>query len=276
MRRPRAAIVVTGSELVRGARSDANGPFLAARVLELGFDPDRVHIVGDGADDLRAAVSAGLGADLLVTSGGLGPTHDDRTIPVLAQAAGRSLVVDESLLEAIGAISRRAAARLGRPYADFEAGVVKQATLPQGAEALGLAGTAPAVLLEHEGRVAVALPGPPPELRELWSNAVAHPAVTRLVAGTPLRSHSVLRFFGPSESAVARALAEAGGESDGVDVTVCARNLEIHVDLYVEQEAQGRGDGLESALVGEFGERLFARDETSVEEIVLSACRDRG
>jgi nicotinamide-nucleotide amidase len=273
--RPRAAIVVTGSELVRGARRDANGPYLASRVLELGLDPIGVHIVGDGIVELRAALGTGLEADLLVTSGGLGPTHDDRTIAVLADVVGRSLIVDDELVTEIGGVSKRAAERLGRSYTDFEAGVVKQATLPEGGESLGLAGTAPGVLLEHAGSVVIALPGPPSELQRLWENASAHPAVLRLAGAAPARSHRVLRFFGPSESAVAHLLGEAGGETDGVEVTVCARNLEIHVDLYIDDAAREHGKELEAALVESFGERLFARDDSTVQDILLELCRQR-
>ena len=159
--RPRAAFVVTGSELVRGERTDRNGPFLAREALRLGLEPARIAIVGDRPEELEAAFREGLGADLCVVSGGLGPTHDDRTIELLARATGRELVVDEALERQIGDVSRRIAERLRRPYADFQAGVRKQATLPAGASSLGLAGTAPGVLLEANGTVVVALPGPP-------------------------------------------------------------------------------------------------------------------
>jgi len=90
------------------------------------------------------------------------------------------------------------------------------------------------------------------------------------------RAHRVLRFFGPSESAVARTLDEAGGEEEGVQVTVCARDAEIHVDLFVERGAEARGAVLEGALRDAFGRYLFAEDERPVEELVLALCRERG
>ena len=146
--RPRAAIVVTGSELVRGDRQDRNGPFLAAEVVRLGLDPARIAIVGDRVDDLERAFAEGFAADLCLVSGGLGPTHDDRTVELVARVAGRSLILDEELEREIGAISRTIAERLGRSYAEFTPGVRKQATLPEGAISLGLAGTAPGVVLD--------------------------------------------------------------------------------------------------------------------------------
>ena len=277
MAQPRVVVLVTGSELVRGDRRDANGPFLAAELSRLGLEPARVVIVGDRPEDLSSVLREGLQVDLCVVSGGLGPTHDDRTVEVLAAAAGTSLVVDGDLERQIEEFSRGIAERLGRPYADFAAGVRKQASLPEGAVSLGLAGSAPALLLEREGRVVVVLPGPPAELRRLWPSALEHPAVKAIVERAQPPQRRVLRFFGPSESAVARALAEAGGEHDGLEVTVCARDLEIHVDVF---SGEG-GDESASALVGRlrsaFPEELFALDdERGVEEIVLEACRSEG
>src|SRR5437660_7637007 len=127
--RPRAVLVITGSELVRGDRRDRNGPWLAQELLRLGFEPARIQIVGDREEELEEALRDGLRADLCVVSGGLGPTHDDRTVELLAHAAGRELVLDEALEREIGEVSRTIAERLRRPYADFQAGVTKQATL---------------------------------------------------------------------------------------------------------------------------------------------------
>ena len=276
MTRPRAAVVVTGSELVRGDRTDLNGPFLAREVVSLGFEPARITIVGDRADDLEAALAEGLRADLCVVSGGLGPTHDDRTVELLARVAGRTLAVDTALEAEIERVSRRVAERLGRPYADFAPGVRKQASLPDGAVSVGLAGTAPGIVLETHGRVAVALPGPPGELQRLWPKALASEPLRRLLARARPPGRRTLRFFGVSESAVARALEDAGGEGRGVDATVCARDLEIHVDLLLADGAERRADELTGALRAELGPYLFAEDGRPVEEIVLALCRARG
>src|SRR5439155_16380545 len=194
--RPRAAFVVTGSELVRGERTDRNGPFLAREALRLGLEPARIVVVGDRADELEEALRDGLRADLCVVSGGLGPTHDDRTIQLLARALGRDLVLDEGLEHEIGEVSRSIAERLRRPFADFQPGVRKQATLPAGATSLGLAGTAPGVVLEADGAVVVALPGPPAELRRLWAKALETALVRRLLGRARPPGRRVLRFFG--------------------------------------------------------------------------------
>jgi nicotinamide-nucleotide amidase len=274
--RPRAAFVVTGSELVRGERADRNGPFLAREALRLGLEPARIVVVGDRAEELEEALRDGLHADLCVVSGGLGPTHDDRTIELLARATGRELVLDEALEREIGDVSRAIAERLRRPYADFQAGVRKQATLPAGATSLGLAGTAPGVVLETDGAVAVALPGPPAELQRLWTGALETKPVRRLLERARPPGRRVLRFFGASESAVALALDEAGGDGEGVEATVCARDFEVHVDLVVEEGGEERAEALAAALRERLAPHLFAEDERPVEELVLALCRARG
>jgi nicotinamide-nucleotide amidase len=273
--RPRAAIVVTGSELVRGERDDRNGPFYAREALSLGLTPERIVIVGDDPEDLEAALRAGSEADVCLVSGGLGPTHDDRTVELVARVAGRPLRVDEDLEARIEGVSRSIADRLKRPYADFAAGVTKQATIPEGADVIGVAGTAPGLVMATDGCVFVVLPGPPSELRRLWPAAVASAPLRAVLDGTRPPGRRVLRFFGLSESAVARALADAGGDGDGVEATICARDFEIHVDLVVEPGAETHGDVLAAALRTPLERFLFSEDERPIAEIVLELCRAR-
>ena len=272
----RAAIVASGSELVRGDRSDRNGPYLAADLLRRGVEPSRITIVGDDPADLEGALREGLTHDLLVVSGGLGPTHDDRTIELLARAAGVGLHVEDELETAIDELSRSVATRLQRPYADFVPGVRKQATLPNGSEWVGLVGTAPAVVLPLGDRVAVALPGPPRELQALWPRVCETQPLRALFARVVAPRRRVLRLFGISESSIAKALADAGGDGDGVDVTICAREFELHIDLFVDPGADARADELEQAFETAAGRYVFSRDERSTAELVVDLLRDRG
>jgi nicotinamide-nucleotide amidase len=272
----RAAIVASGSELVRGDRSDRNGPYLAADLLRRGVEPSRITIVGDDPADLEGALREGLTYDLLVVSGGLGPTHDDRTIELLARAAGVGLHVEDELETAIDELSRSVATRLQRPYADFVPGVRKQATLPNGSEWVGLVGTAPAVVLPLGDRVAVALPGPPRELQALWPRVCETEPLRALFARVVAPRRRVLRLFGISESSIAKALADAGGDGDGVDVTICAREFELHIDLFVDPGADARADELEQAFETAAGRYVFSRDERSTAELVVDLLRDRG
>jgi competence/damage-inducible protein CinA-like protein len=275
--RPRAVVVVTGSELVRGDRNDLNGPFLARSLLALGLEPARIEVVGDDPGELEAAVrEAVASAELVACSGGLGPTHDDRTVEVVARVAGLPLHVDEALEAQIERFSRGVAERLKRPYSDFAAGVRKQATVPEGASCLGLAGTAPGLVVEAGTTPVIVLPGPPAELQRLWPKALETEAVRRVLerGRPPLRR--TLRFFGPGESQVAQAFEEAGGDGDGLEVTICARNFEVHVDLVADAGAEDRLLEFESALEERLGLFLYSTDGRTVEELVLDRCRERG
>ncbi len=276
MSRPRAVAVVTGSELVRGERTDRNGPFYMSQALALGLNPGRILVVGDDPVELETALRTGLEADVCFVSGGLGPTHDDRTVELVARVAGVDLVVDAALEREIEGVSRGFAERLGRPYHDFSSGVTKQATVPEGATVLGIAGTAPGLVLEVGETVFVVLPGPPGELQRLWPRALEAPALRRVIDRAIVPTRRVLRFFGASESALARALAEAGGDGDGVEVTICARDFELHVDVLVEPGAGDRADRLLERMTEPVAQYLFSTEERGIEEIVLDLCRERG
>lgn len=277
MSRPRAVIVITGSELVRGERTDLNGPFLARSVLALGLEPTRIHVVGDAAEELEETLRKALvNADLVAVSGGLGPTHDDRTVEVVARVAGVELELRPELEAEIEGVSRAVAERMKRPYADFSEGVRKQATLPAGAISLGLAGTAPGMVVEVGETPVVVLPGPPPELQRLWPNALTTEPVRRVLGSgiPPLRR--TLRFFGTGESTVAQAFAEAGGDGDGVEVTICARDFEIVLEVLADPSAEERAEALTEGLRARLDRFLYSDDGRSVEEIVLDLCRERG
>ncbi|MDP9490825.1 MAG: competence/damage-inducible protein A, partial [Actinomycetota bacterium] len=273
---PTAVVLVTGSELVRGGRVDDNGPFLARELSTRGIEPARIIVVGDHPEKLEQAFREGLEADLLVTSGGLGPTHDDRTVEILARVAGRPLAVDAGLEEEIGQVVRNLSERFRRPYEEFEAGVRKQATIPEGANSLGLAGTAPGLVLEVDGSVVVVLPGPPGELQRLWGRALDTEVVQRVLAEALRPGHRILRFFGLPESAVARVVESAGGEGEGVDITICAHDLEVQVDLVVQPGSEAHADRLQEALREELPRALFADHERPVETIVLDLARESG
>jgi nicotinamide-nucleotide amidase len=196
---------------------------------------------------------------------------------MVAKALGLAVHVEPGLERQIEGVSRAAAERLRRDYADFAPGVTKQATIPDTAISLGLAGTAPGLLVPRDGdRVVVVLPGPPGELRKLWPEALAADAFRALLARTRPPGRRVYRLFGVSESAVAQALAAAGGDGEGVEATICARDFEIHVDVVVEPGQEARADALERDFLGPLDEWLYGRDERGVEEHVLDLCRAHG
>ena len=180
----RAGIVVTGTEVLTGRVQDRNGPWLADRLLELGVELAHITICGDRPSDIEAQLRflAGEGVDLIITSGGLGPTADDMTVATVARFCQRELVLDSGLEQTISDILKRMVGR--REGVDFDAVMAanrKQAMVPAGAEILGPVGTAPGVVVPGTPTVVV-LPGPPRELQPMWDKAVATEAVREAIA----------------------------------------------------------------------------------------------
>ena len=277
MSRPTAAILLTGSELLRGVISDRNASYLADRLEAIGFEMRRTLMVGDPLADIEAAVRELAGAhDLIVTSGGLGPTHDDRTVEALAGVAGVPLELDEGVLGQITTWTDGVADRMGFDRERFAAGNRKQARIPRGADVLGLAGTAPGLVMDLDRSAVVVLPGVPSELRRLWEMAPAHPRLADLMARAEPRRRLLLRTYGIGESHVADLFAESGGDPPGVETSICARNYEIEIDIRATPEAESEGARLWQAMRDRLGDHVFAVDERSAAELVLDAARAGG
>jgi competence/damage-inducible protein CinA-like protein len=275
--RPTAAILLTGNELLRGMIADRNAPHLAAGLERMGFSVQRTVIVGDELEDIRAGLRLVLdAAELVVTSGGLGPTHDDRTVEALAQVAGSELELNDDVLARITRWTDQVAERYGYDRARFDAGNRKQAMIPQGAEVLGIAGTAPALVMPVERSWVVVLPGVPSELRRLWGMAPEHASLRPLFARAQPRRQWLIRTYGIGESHVADLFTEAGGDPDGVQTSICARNFEIEIDIRAEPRAEAGGAELAARLTAALGEHVFSTDERTLPEIVLDALRERG
>ena len=233
-------------------------------------------VVGDHPAQLESAVREALPLEVVVPSGGFGPTHDDRTVEMLAQAAGRGLSsIPRARAGDRGGLpgSRRTAPASVR---GFEPGVLKQATIPEGALSLGLAGTAPGVLLQVGSTLTISLPGPPGELQRIWRNALERPELEELLSRAQSPEHRVLRFFGLPESAVARVMEGAGGEAGVLEATICAHDLEVQVDLVIPPGGEEQAERVTEALRDAHPRQLFAEDEEAVEAIVLRLARERG
>src|SRR6476661_8564918 len=230
--RPRAAVVVTGSELLTGAIADRNGPFVARELVRLGFEVAQVAIVGDRPSDLEGALrfAAEAGVALIVTSGGLGPTADDLTAEVVAGYAEAPLELDEGMRAHIAGILAGWARRNGFAGPALEAANRKQPMVPRGAVALTPVGTAPGLVVQRPGGpLVVVLPGPPRELTGMWPDALTTAPVAALLAATPAAASLELRYYGLPESEIAATLREL--DQHGVEVTTCLRRSELEVDI---------------------------------------------
>ncbi|MBA3524767.1 MAG: competence/damage-inducible protein A [Geodermatophilaceae bacterium] len=280
----RAGIVVTGTEVLTGRITDRNGPWLAEQLRLQGVDIAEIIVVGDRPDDLgRALVHlADIGVDLVVTTGGLGPTADDLTADVVAQVQGRVVAVDESLAARIGVIVERLMARRGWRV-DREAttiGVRKQARVPAGATVLEPVGTAPGLVVPpaegRDGPPVLVLPGPPPELQGMWPAALADPLV-RAAMGPPteLRQRT-LRLWNTPESEIAATLRRIEGSLDGLEITTCLRGGELEVVTRYAPADQAGYEDLAATVSAVYGERLFSADGDTVDELVAHALERGG
>jgi nicotinamide-nucleotide amidase len=274
---PTAAVLLTGNELLRGVIADRNAAHLAARLEELGLSMRRTLMVGDGAGEIEEGLRELLErADLVVTSGGLGPTHDDRTVEAVAAVAGVPLVLDEALLARITTWTDGYASRTGFEPHRFLAGNRKQAHIPVGASVLGLAGTAPGLVVAMGERRVLVLPGVPSELRRLFELAPDHPDLRDLFGRAVERSRWVTRTYGISESGVADLFAQAGGDPPGVETSICARNFEIEVDVRALPDAVAAAERMVTELRASLGAHVFATSEEPLAAIVLELLRTRG
>ncbi len=281
----RAGVIVTGTEVLTGRVTDRNGPWLAERLRELGVDIAHIAVVGDRPDDILGALRffAAEGMDLVVTSGGLGPTADDLTADVVGRFTGREPQLDEALSERIAAIVEPLLAR----WPDLDPAAVhaanrKQALVPQGATVLEPVGTAPGLVVpprDTPGPTVVVLPGPPGELRPMWAAAVATEAFRAAVGDAVEYRQTMLRLFGIPESEIAETLRLAEGTGDGLDgleITTCLRRGEVEVVTRYEPRAQAAYDRFEAIVRERHAGTLFSDDGRSVDEQVADALQASG
>lgn len=276
----RAGIVVTGTEVLTGRIADSNGPWLSEQLAERGVEVAHILVVGDRPDDLEAALRflEREGMDLIVTSGGLGPTADDLTAEVVARFAGRELLLDEAMEEKIAAILQAFARRLKVDMEALRAANRKQAMVPEGAIALDPVGTAPGLVVPADGRVVVVLPGPPRELQPMWPVATeAEPVQAVLARATPLHGYT-LRMFGIPESEIAKSLREIeaeGTDVGAVEVTTCLRRGEIEIDVRYRSEAESVAEALRAGLSARHERHLFSLDGETIDAQVAGLLRGR-
>ncbi len=282
----RAGIVVTGTEVLTGRVRDRNGPWLSDRLLELGVDLAYTTIVGDRSEDMEAALRfmAAQGLELVLTSGGLGPTADDLTAEVVGRFQGREMALDEELERRIAEIVRPLSERY--PNIDREAiatGTRKQATVPHGAEVLDPVGTAPGlVVAPAEGRggpTVVVLPGPPRELQPMWKQAMTTDAFLSAIAGAPVYRQRMLRLFGIPESEIAETLRAAereGLEMGALEITTCLRGGEIEVVTRYEADAQDSYDAFVGIVAERHSGTLYSTDGTTIDDQVAALLKGDG
>jgi len=274
----RAGILITGTEVLSGIISDRNGPWLSERLREHGIDTAEIVIVGDRPEDMLNALRFMAELDLVVTSGGLGPTADDMTAEVVAGFTGRPLALDEELEERIWRILERLRSRWRNLDEDaIRASNRKQALVPDGATVLEPVGTAPGLVVPGPPTVLV-LPGPPRELQPMWEMALETPLMAELLARAGTYEQRIMRLFGIPESEIARSLREI--EADGIpierlEITTCLRRGEIEIATVFEPPAAGVYDQFEGAIRERHADTLFSEDGSTVDDQVIGLLAGR-
>jgi len=271
----RAGIVVTGTEVLTGRIADGNGPWVSERLAELGVEVAEILVVADRPGDLDAALRfmADQGMDLIVTTGGLGPTADDLTAEMVARFAGREMVLDEEMEAKIAEILSGFAQRFRLDEEALRAANRKQAMVPQGAVPLDPVGTAPGLVVPAGERVVIVLPGPPRELQPMWPVALETEPVQEILArATPLRAYT-MRMFGVPESEIAKSLREMEAEGvklDAVEITTCLRRGEIEIDVRYRDEAEGAAEAVRQGLMRRHPRETFSIDGETIDSQVAT------
>ena len=282
----RAGIVVTGTEVLTGRVADRNGPFVSDRLRDLGVDHALTVVVGDRPEDMERALSflASIGVDVIVTSGGLGPTADDLTAEVVGRFQGREMVLDDALEERIGEILARYSARW--PGIDPEAVRAsnrKQAIVPAGATILDPVGTAPGLVVPpasgNGGPTVVVLPGPPRELQDMWPAAAAADTFAAAITGATQFRQRTLRLYGIPESEIAETLRAAEALPpgiDGLEITTCLRRGELEVVTRFEPAGEPAYAAFEAVVRERHGDTLFSTDGSTIDQQVAALLLDGG
>jgi nicotinamide-nucleotide amidase len=238
-----------------------------------------IIVVADRRDDLRAALDFLAQMDLVITSGGLGPTADDLTAEVVGAFAGREMVLDEALEERILVILRGFRGRW-RSYSEeaMRAGNRKQAIVPEGATILAPVGTAPGLIVPTDGPLVVVLPGPPGELRPMWATAVETEPLRDLLGRAGALEQRMLRLFGAPESEIAltlRALEDEGVPLERLEITTCLRRGEIEIATVFPPAAAADYEAFAAGVRARHGDTLFSEDGASIDEQVAGLLAGR-
>jgi len=272
-----AEIIAVGSELLTPHRIDTNSLWLTGRLNDLGIEVRAKAIAGDDHDDLAAIVAAALSrADLVITTGGLGPTDDDVTRDVVSRVLQRPMHENADVVAAIEERFKRRGLKM--PGINR-----RQAQVPEGAVVLNNPhGTAPGLWIDHGQRVVVLFPGPPREMQPMFEAGVA----ARIEARSPGRRlrRRVLKVNGRSESQVEEIAypiySRLGDDAVPVQTTILATpgQIELHLAAAGADVAaidRRLDDGI-NALAAALGPVVFSTDGRSLEQVVGDALRTRG
>lgn len=268
-----AETIAIGSELLLGAIIDTNSAAIAQRLQSIGLPLYHSSAIGDDVDRIATAVLHGLArSDLVITTGGLGPTVDDMTREAVAQAVGQPLVFDEALLAQI----EQRFARLNQTMADNNR---RQAYRPEGAVPIeNPVGTAPCFIVEQAGRIVVCLPGVPREMEYLMDHAVLPYLRQRFNLTGCIKSRAV-KVAGVGESVVDQRVGDLEALANptvGLNASAGFITIRITATADSEDAADRLIAPVEAGIRERLGDWVFGTDADSLESVVLAGLRQRG
>lgn len=277
----RAGVVVTGTEVLSGRVTDRNGPWVAQQLLELGVDVAHITLCGDRPSDMTAQLRflADQRVDLIVTTGGLGPTADDLTVATVAALYGLDLNLDAELEQHIDAIVQRWRSRLSSAVDSepLRAGIRKQAMVPEGARSIAPTGTAPGVAIPADESRALPtvliLPGPPRELQAMWPAALESAPVAQVLVRRSDIHQETIRAYGLSEADLAATLRTAERDVAGFDdleITTCLRLGELEMVTRFAASAAPAYADLSTLVAKTHGGKIFSTDGSTIDDIVAT------
>jgi len=269
----KASIVVTGTEILSGLITDRNGPWLASELQGLGFEVSRITVVGDRLEDVVNALKSAKesGNQLIITTGGLGPTADDLTVAAVAEFYGLELTTNQQALKAINEkVDELLRSGVIKDRQATEKGTLKQSKLPTGAVPLAPVGTAPGSVVQADDLLTVVLPGPPTELKPMWREALETSQLQALTENLQQTELHLIRAFGLPESELAQALREIEATTDiaQLEVTTCLRRWETEISVRFNAEAQSQYRELLTELEKRFKQRIYSTDGKTVDTMV--------
>lgn len=268
-----AEIIAVGSELLTPDRTDTNSLWLTSRLNEIGVEVMLKTVVGDDEARLEETFRDALKrSDIVISTGGLGPTEDDVTRQVSARAAGRDLVYHDDIEQLL----RERFRRWGREMPEINK---RQAYVIEGADVLpNPNGSAAGMMLEAEGKFLVVLPGPPKENQPMFDDFVF--SRLRDAAGDVVVKRRVMRISGLGESAVDEAIAPIYTLYKNVQTSILFNKTEIEVHVAAraenEAEAQATVDEIAEKIADKMGVALFAKYGETMEEVVGELLKSRG
>jgi nicotinamide-nucleotide amidase len=267
-------VVAVGTELLLGQIVNTNAAFIGSALAEHGHDAMYQQVVGDNFERVTYALRTAIDrSDAVIITGGIGPTQDDLTREALCQATGREMLFSGEYAETL----RHWWERRGRVMPESN---LKQAEYPEGAVMVpNPRGTAPGLILDHEGTVIFCVPGVPAEMEYLLEHEVI-PALRVRAAGDSTLVSRLLRTWGRSESDVAETLADLYEATTNPSVAFLASGGEIKVRLSAKadtaEEAATMLEPLDREVRDRLGDSVFGVDDETIQVVLFRLLEERG